>query len=150
MPNVATVLKEEITRLARKEIRTSNANLRDASSRYRGDIAELKRQVNDLARQVGKLQRELGKTQKKSAATGSGSGDTDNSGHRFSAKGLRTHRSKLGLSASDYGDLVGVTGQSIYNWEAEVSRPRASVMGSLRDVRSLGKREAIQRLEGNG
>jgi hypothetical protein len=35
---------------------------------------------------------------------------------RFVADGLKSQRSRLGLSAADYGRLVGVSAQSVYNW----------------------------------
>ena len=37
--------------------------------------------------------------------------------------GWRPHREKLGLSAAGYGSLVGVTGQTICNWEQGRNRP---------------------------
>jgi uncharacterized protein involved in exopolysaccharide biosynthesis len=52
MPNIATVLKEEILRLARKEVRRQTSVLRKASAQYRQDIAEMKRRVSDLPRKL--------------------------------------------------------------------------------------------------
>ena len=45
---------------------------------------------------------------------------------RFSAKGLKSLRAKLGLSAADFGQLVGASAQSIYKWESGNAVPRAS------------------------
>ena len=39
MPNIATVLREEILRLARKEARTQIGALKKASAQHRRDIA---------------------------------------------------------------------------------------------------------------
>ena len=47
MPNIASVLKDEILRLARKEVRSELEGLKKASGQYRSDIASLKRQVAD-------------------------------------------------------------------------------------------------------
>jgi len=44
---------------------------------------------------------------------------------RFVPNGIRSHRARLGLSAEDYGRLVGASAQTIYNWERETSTPRA-------------------------
>ena len=63
-----------------------------------------------------------------------------------SAAGLE----KLGLSAKDYGKLVGVSGLSIYNWESEKTRPRDSQLAKIVAVRGMGKREALKRLEQMG
>ena len=59
MPNIATVLKEEILRLARKEVRKQTNVLRKASAQYRKDIAEMKRRVSDLQRKVSPLEKQV-------------------------------------------------------------------------------------------
>ena len=60
--------------------------------------------------------------------------------------GLKTHRAKLGLSAKDYGTLVGVSGLTVYHWEAGKSKPRKKQLAALAAVRGMGKREALARL----
>jgi DNA-binding transcriptional regulator YiaG len=139
MPNIGTILKAEITRLARKEVRGEVAALRKASTGYRRDIAALKRQVTDLQRQLTAAIR----TSKRAQPVES----TESTKARFSAKGVKAHRAKLRLSAGDYGRLAGVSGQSIYNWEAGKSVPRQSQVAALAGLRGLGKREAWARLE---
>ena len=59
MPNIAAVLKEETSRLARKEVRRETAALQKASAQYRRDIAALKRHVTVLQRQVALLERKV-------------------------------------------------------------------------------------------
>jgi predicted transcriptional regulator len=66
---------------------------------------------------------------------------------RFVAKGLRSQRVRLGLSASDVGTLVGVSAQSIYNWESGDTRPRDEQIARLAVLRGLGKREVQARLK---
>jgi transcriptional regulator with XRE-family HTH domain len=66
---------------------------------------------------------------------------------RFRASGLKSHRARLGLSARDYGRLVGVSGLTIYQWEGGKARPRKEQLAKLAAVRGLGKREAMKRLE---
>jgi len=136
MPNIASVLKEEIARLARKEVRGEAEALKKASAHYRASIAELKREVASLQRTVKQLVKAAGKEQ--------AAGAEKSSEHqiRFSAQRLAAHRAKLGLSAEAYGALIGVTGQSIYKWEAGKARPRASQLDAIASVRKLGKREA--------
>ena len=43
--------------------------------------------------------------------------------------------------------VVGVTGQTVYNWEQGKSKPRDEQLAALVAVRELGKREAVNRLE---
>ena len=56
-------------------------------------------------------------------------------------------RERLGLSAEDFGKLLGVSAQSIYNWEHEKARPRAEQLGKVATLRGIGKREAKVRLD---
>ena len=46
MPNIAAMLKQEITRLARKEVKAQTEAIRKANAQYRRDVAHLKRVVN--------------------------------------------------------------------------------------------------------
>ncbi len=147
MPNITTVLKEEIVRLARKEIRNQTSVLKKMSAQYRRDIAEMKRRIAELQRQVAPLQKQVLKSAPPQAA------EVDAEHVRFTAKGLRSQRERLGLSAANYGKLIGVTGQTIYSWEGETSRPRKHQVARIASLRQLGKREAqahLERLKGGG
>lgn len=53
---------------------------------------------------------------------------------------------RLGLSAADLGVLLGVSGQTIYNWEGGKSQPRAEQKVAIAGIRALGKRDAVLRL----
>ncbi len=140
MPNIGTVLKAEITRLARKESRGQIDATKKAAAQHRRDIATLKRQVTALERQVRLLARRgLG-------ATPAASPDAPAKRVRFVAKGLRTQRGRLGLSAAQFGALLGVSAQSIYNWERETAHPRGEQLAKLASLRGIGKREAEARL----
>jgi len=112
-----------------------------ASAQHRRDIAELKRQVKALTLRLSQ--------QEKRALKASGTPPAAEVGEtlRFSAKGLRSHRRRLGLSASEYGKLVGVTQLSIYNWERGVVRPRQEWLKVLASLRNLTKKEARARLD---
>ena len=66
---------------------------------------------------------------------------------RFVAKGLRTLRERLDLSVADLARLIGVSGQTVYNWEAKVTKPRNEQLKAIAEVRSMGKREARNRLQ---
>ena len=52
MPNLAAALKEEIARLARREINRETATLQNQSAQYRRDIAALKRDNTDPFSQI--------------------------------------------------------------------------------------------------
>lgn len=139
MANLASVLKAEIARLARKETKAQLDPLRKANAGYRRDIAALKREVAELSRQLKAASKPSKKPQPEPG---------DGRKLRFQAKGLKSHREKLGLSAAEYGALAGVSAQSIYNWEAGKSTPRQAQVAALAELRGMGKREAAKRLEG--
>lgn len=113
--------------------------LRKANTEQRRQIAELKRQVAALQRGA--------KASPAEPKRGSEDVEQPGSGTRFVPKGLKSLRARLGLSAADFGLLVGASGQSVYNWEAGKSVPRVTQQAGLAAVRGLGKREAAKRLE---
>src|SRR5258706_7308421 len=140
MPNIGTVLREEISRLSRRESRSQVNAPKKATAQHRGDIAALKRQVVQLQRQVTLLSRKV------LGAPPASSGPAAKR-VRFAAKGLRSQRNRLGLSQADLGTLLGVSAQSIYNWESESAHPRDEQLAKLAALRGIGKREAGERLK---
>ena len=141
MPNIESVLKEEIVRLSRKETRSQVDPTKKVTAQLRREIAELKRQIAVLQRQVGLLSR------KTLGAPAAPKAEAATRPVRYTVKGLRTLRATLGLSADDFGKLLGVSAQSIYNWEQEKARPRSEQVSKLAALRGMGKREARARLE---
>ena len=137
MPNIAGVLKEEIRRLAKKEIKAQVGSTKQAVARYRSDIAMLKRQLGQQEREIKLLKKQQGQPETEEEPLES---------VRFSARSVKAQRSRLGLSAADYGKLVGVSGLTIYNWEQEKARPRKAQLTALVAVRGIGKREALKKL----
>lgn len=152
MPNLASILKDEIARLARKEIRNQVGDTQKQVARQRRDIAELKRLNADLNRRVNFLEKREKKRLEAPAeakviiqkADGSTESETT---ARFSPKWLSSHREKLGLSAADYAKLVGCSPLSIYKWEKGESTPRVKQREALAAIRGIGKREALRRIE---
>jgi DNA-binding transcriptional regulator YiaG len=140
MPDIASVLKSEISRVARKEVRGEIVGLKKAIGAYRADIAALKRRAQALEQQL----RLLGRASAKAAPVA----PTENSPRtpRFSAKGLTSQRRRLALSAHDCGLLVGASGQSIYNWEQGKARPQAKHLPAIAALRNMSKKEAAARL----
>lgn len=137
MPNIASALKAEIARIARKELRADVEPLRKASAQHRSAIAALKRQIAELERRLKRAPKAASPAATESAADRQ---------IRFSAERLKNHRAKLGLSAKDYGTLVGVSGLTIYKWESGNTRPRDSQLPAIAAVRALGKREVEAKL----
>src|ERR1044071_6795311 len=97
MPNIAAALKSEISRLARKELKSETAHLQRAVNQYRSQIAALKRHASMLEKQI------RGVSKPSSTPPSPADKHEEESGlatasFRFSAKGLASHRKRLGLS----------------------------------------------------
>ena len=139
MPNIASVLKSEIIRVARKEVRAEVGGLKKTTSAHRTEIASLKRRNQLLEQELRRLQKSAPK-----AAQVSVQSEESGKALRFSAKGLASQRQRLELSAEDVGLLLGVSGQSIYNWEDGKARPRADHLTAIAALRSLSKTQAVE------
>jgi DNA-binding transcriptional regulator YiaG len=137
MSNLAVALKDEIRRLARKEIKAQTGTTARAVAQYRREIAALKRKVRDQEKKIafleGQERKRLGESDMVADMNGS---------VRFSARSVKAQRRRTGLSADDYAKLVGVSSLTIYNWEHGKSRPRKEQLASLASIRGIGKREA--------
>ena len=118
MSNLAATFRQEISRLARREIRGELRMLRKTSSKFRRDIAKLRRDAAAMLAELSRLRRAAG-NRPPAPPEQAGSAKI-----RFKAKGVLAHRKRLGLSAADFGRLIGVTGHTVYKWEHGASRPR--------------------------
>jgi DNA-binding transcriptional regulator YiaG len=139
MPNIASVLRSEIARVARKEIRAEIQSLRKNSAQTRSLIANLNRRVQELERQANKASRSKSRETELATAKRGAAEKL-----RFSAKGFAAQRQRLGLSAADVAKLLNVSSLSIYKWEGAKARPRSSYLPAIAAFRKLGKRNAAQ------
>ena len=140
MPNVGQVLKSEISRLSKKEVRAHVGPVQSATRAHRKQLAALKKQVQQLERQIAALRRAS------AAKVPPAEGEVDTK-LRFSAKGLRSLRNRLGLSAEEFGLLIEVSGQTVYNWENGKTVPRPAQLPGIAALRTVGKKEARTRLD---
>lgn len=144
MPNIASILKSEIARIVRKELRSEFQATKKAVSAHRSQIAELKRQVKSLEQQLKKAsrgERKAGASRQTEQAE-----QAENTTIRFSAKGLASQRKRLGLSVAATAKLLDVSAQSVINWESGKTRPRDSQLAAIAALRKMGKKEAAARL----
>jgi DNA-binding transcriptional regulator YiaG len=144
MPNIGIVLKQEIARLARKETRGQIETLKKSSAHYRKEIAQLRRDVTELTRELARLRKSAAGASARAPAQAA-----DESLPRVrvpNAKAVQTMRARLGLSVAELAALVGVSGQSVYNWERGSARPSGKPLAGFVALRGIGKREARARL----
>ena len=144
MPNIATILKAEIVRVARKELRSQTDALKRSIASSRAEISTLKKRVHELESGL----KRLGSVARKTLVVAPTPSEGDEgAGLRFRAAGMAANRKRLGLSATDFGLLVGTTGQSIYAWEAGKAKPRPQNLAAIAAMRGVGKTEVMARLE---
>lgn len=147
MANLASVLKAEVARLARKELRSETESLKKTVSAQRSEIAALKRRILETEKALKGLARASARSAASAPPAGAPENEADGSTFRFRAKGMASNRKRLGLSAEDFGLLVGTSGQAVYHWEAGKSKPRAKNLAAIAALRTIGKREVAARLE---
>lgn len=135
MSNIATALKEEIIRLARKETRSETEKLRKASAQYRAEIAALKKRTATLEQQLSRLE----KSNNRKVEVKPNTEETGKA--RFTSKGFKSLRKRLGLSAVETGQLLDVSVPTIYNWETGNAVPREKQLAKIVALRGMGKRE---------
>jgi DNA-binding transcriptional regulator YiaG len=99
---------------------------------------------------VQELEKALKRVARKAASPEPSKQGADEEGEggqfRFRAAGMASNRKRLGLSAADFGLLVGATGQSVYAWEAGKAKPRAHNLAAIAALRGVGKREVVKKL----
>jgi DNA-binding transcriptional regulator YiaG len=141
MPNVASVLKNEMARVARKEVRGETVPLKKAVSAYRSEIAALKRRAESLEQALKRLSKVHVPAPKTDAVV------EEPGKFRFSAKSLASQRRRLGLSSVQCGLLLGASDQSVHNWEHGKTRPLARHLPAIAALRGMSKKDAAARLE---
>ena len=161
MASLAAALKEEIGTLARREVRRQTASADKAAARCAREIAALKREVQALEHGLASLgtpppgpaaapKKTSGhaspgrRAAMKASVTSASAKPSPRS--PFSGEALKAHRERLGLSAENYGKLLGAAAMSVYNWEQGKARPRESSVDAWTAIRRIGKREAARRL----
>ena len=146
MPNIAKVLREEISRIARKESKSAVTPLRKISAKLRPDIANLKNRVAELEKEVKRLSVmviNLASVQPAPAEA------TEAGRAWISGNGVKSLRKKLGLSQGEFGKLTGVSTGAVTVWESKTGmlKLRDATKKSIMAVRGVGKVEARKRLD---
>lgn len=145
MPNIAQLLKDEITRLARKEVKQSVVPLKKETVEMKRTIAALRRRVDNLERAKKRLEKVTGETKRPGAQIK----DEEVKSLRVTAKGVRAMRKRTQLSQAQFGTLLGVSTQTVANWEGKEGplQLRGNAKKALVDLRGVGARDARRRLD---
>lgn len=144
MGKIETVMRSEIGRLARRELRSVCVPLAR-------DVRTLKRTVSALKRTVTALGRVAKQWNEQVVAQTSElrAPEEEVKSARFSAGLIRKLRKRLGLSQAEIGKLVDVSSVTVWSWEQGRSRPSGSNRHALVALRKLGRRDVKRLLERN-
>ena len=149
MPDVARVLKEEVQRLAKRQVKAGLAPLKRDTVRLKKHVADLRCELTALTR----TSRDLLARVTAVVATKKTEVATERAAKlRPTSKGLVRLRRRLDLTQVEFGRLMGVSGQAVLNWERKGSRVRmrSANLAALAGIQTVGKREARRRLEEMG
>ncbi len=147
MPNIGKVLREEIARLAKRQVRTELSSLKRDNVRLKKSVAELRRQIATLSRASRELVKKVTPVMEtREIEDATKSADT----LRPTSKSLKRLRARLGLTQAQFGQLLGVSGQAVVQWASKEGRVRmrATTLSALARIKDMGKREAWRRLQG--
>jgi DNA-binding transcriptional regulator YiaG len=142
MSNFVAAIKDEIRRLAKREIKAATSATKQAVNKYRRDIAALKRLLRAQQKEIAFLTAQERKRLGPAPAREEEPAETA----RYSPRSVRAQRRRLGLSLNSCAKLLGVTPLTVYHWESGKSRPKPDRVAALVALRKLGKREVRRRL----
>jgi DNA-binding XRE family transcriptional regulator len=145
MGKLEGIIKSEIVRLAKREIRKISVpmgkkvrSLKDAVSRLRQTVLALERFTAQQQKELGRGRIQLEATQEEVKKS------------RFSPRLVRSLRKRLGITQKEMATLIGVTIGAIYQWEKGIFEPRGEKKGMFVALRKLGRREVRRLLEKSG
>jgi hypothetical protein len=140
MPDINTVLKAEITRLARKELKSETDGFRKAMAAYRTEISALKKRVGELESGM----KRVGTTARKAPAQAAMSAAEDEAtGLRFRAAGMAANRKRL--RAARWNDRPKHLRLGEREGQAQGAEPRCNRWPPRRrQVRSHGQARGLE------
>jgi len=141
MANVMKALKDEISRIARSEIKTALAPIKSVNASQRKYIAELRRRVDLLEKEKKQLEKTVAKAVPVPEVT-----MDEPSRAWITGAGIRAMRKRLRLSQKAFADLAGVSLPTVVNWEStkntgKLNIRRKEVFARLLEIKTMGIRD---------
>lgn len=145
MPNIGAVLKQEIIRLAAKQVRKAVAPLRAEKIALKKLTRDLRVRVRELEGDVQLLKSEQGRSKKLVI----GALPADELSIRVTAKGIRSLRRRLRLTQAEFARLLNVSVPTVWQWEKKSGalKVRDTTKKAIFAVRDMGAREARRLLD---
>lgn len=141
MPNIASVLKAEIIRLAKKEISAAVKTVKKENAALRKSVAALQKDL----RMALKLSRAGAKAAKQALPDSASDEQTERISIRPTGVVVRRLREKFGMSQDEFARLVQVGRITVSRWETtegKIGFRGAATKKRFAEVMKFGKREA--------
>jgi DNA-binding transcriptional regulator YiaG len=136
MAKIEGVIKSEIVRLAKREIRTTFIPLRREVRAMRLKLSGLSKNFSVLNRVAKEQLRQVEKKGVKLEAS-----PEEVKASRITPGRIRNLRKKLGLSQRELGILTGVVTWAVNRWESGTFKPRGDKKAALVALRKMRKGE---------
>lgn len=142
MGKIESTLKEEISRLSRKEIRATTGPLAKEVTRLRKTVSELRKTVAALERDAGRWRK-----QEQKAMGALSAPEEEVKAARISPEWVQNLRMKLNISQAELATLMGISVSAVRTWEYGKSLPTGERKAALVAIRKLGRRDVKRMLE---
>jgi len=136
------IIKSEIVRLARKEVRKTLVPLGRDIRLLKNTVSQLRKTVLVLGRLAASQQKQLKKKEVPLEAT-----PEEINKSRFSPALIRSLRRHLRISQKQLAALAGVTVGAVAVWESGKFKPKDEKKAVIVALRKLGRREVRKLLE---
>ncbi len=143
MSKLGTIIKSEIMRLAKREVRKISVPLGRDVRFLKSTVTQLRKAVLTLQRITAHQQKELEKGKMLLEAA-----PEEVKVSRFSSRLIRSLRGHLGITQKELAILTSVTVGAVHQWESGQFKPSMKKKAVMVALRKLGRREVRKLLEG--
>jgi DNA-binding transcriptional regulator YiaG len=142
MGKLDATIKEEIVRLARRELHKVSVPLKRDVRSLKITLSQLRKAVLPLERFAADQQKELAKRGIRLEVS-----PEELKKSRFSPRLIKTLRKKLGITQKELAILLGVTVGTAHQWEIGKFIPKPEKKAALAALRKLGRSEIKKLLQ---
>jgi DNA-binding transcriptional regulator YiaG len=145
MGKVEGIIKSEIIRLSKREVRKISTPLAKEVWLLKNILWKLTKTVSKLERFAAHQESELSKKKIPLEATAEEVKES-----RFSPRLIRSLRNHLGITQKELAILTGVTIGAVQKWESGQFKPSVRKKAVIVAIRKLGRREVRRIIESKG
>ena len=133
MPTFAAALKQEVRRLAAREVKKALRPLRKVQRQVKAlrlDSRGQRRTLASVERRFSRLKARVGR-----------GGGVAERGRRQAAETVRSLRRRLEMTRLEFAKLLGVSPGSIFGWESGRTAPRGRNVARIQELRRKGMKQ---------